>query len=377
MIGNVPQAPTRVMFLYWGRRGLTQFTYEIAQAAIADNSLFATISVSRQNESFEKFNLLGPNLFAIDTFSLSIGAIAGSWRIPIIRRQLAKWLLQDRTQIVIELMPHIWSPFIADTIRRAGARYVTIVHDADTHPGDYRTGAVKTILDRAICKADLVFTLSEAVAGRVASLALIPSSKICTLYHPNLTYCSSPIIRTGGSSKGFRVLFLGRIMPYKGLPILLDAVELLRSENIPIEIGVLGEGPLGLCADRLRDMGAEVVNRWLSDEEIAAALQRFDAVVLPYVEASQSGIAALALGAGLPVVASPVGGLLEQIVDGETGIIAHRTDAAAIASAVKRLATNISLCNNIRHNILKRQGERSMPRFITDCVNHALHYGRS
>ena len=48
--------PARVMFLYWGRRGLTQFALEVGRAAVADPGLQASLSVSRQNENFAAFN---------------------------------------------------------------------------------------------------------------------------------------------------------------------------------------------------------------------------------------------------------------------------------------------------------------------------------
>ena len=68
---------------------------------------------------------------------------------------------------------------------------------------------------------------------------------------------------------------MGRIMPYKGLPLFLDAVELLREQNVPVEIGIFGEGPLGASADRLEKLGAEVGNHWLTEAEIASVLPRF------------------------------------------------------------------------------------------------------
>jgi hypothetical protein len=125
------------MFLYWGRRGLTQFAIEAFNAALADPNLAATVSVSRQNERFETFAGYGQSLFAVDTFSVSSGALTQAWRIPLLHRNLTARLRRDGIEAVVELMPHVWSP---SWLRpsAAGARYVTIAHDADTHPGDYR-----------------------------------------------------------------------------------------------------------------------------------------------------------------------------------------------------------------------------------------------
>ncbi len=71
-------------------------------------------------------------------------------------------------------------------------------------------------------------------------------------------------------------------------------------------------------------LGANVVNRWLNEEESPTALSAHHAVVLAHIEASQSGVAASAVGAGAPIISTPVGGLREQVVDGETGLLAER-----------------------------------------------------
>jgi glycosyltransferase involved in cell wall biosynthesis len=367
--------PARVMFLYWGRRGLTQFALEVMRAAHASNHIAATISVSRQNESLAKFDEFGPAAFPIDTFGSNIGALTQAYRIPQLRKRLLTRLRQDRTQVVIELMPHVWSSFVASTIREAGARYVTIVHDADAHPGDYRTDTVKRFLDGALSEADLVLALSEAVAGRLAATGRLPRQKIYTLFHPDLNYSSIVAPDPPEPGAPLRLLWLGRVMPYKGLPLFLDAVDILRGDGCAIEVGVFGEGQLGNCADRLSAMGAEVVNRWLTELEIEAVLHRFHAVVLSHIEASQSGIVATALGAGLPTVVTPVGGLIEQVIDRQTGMIAARADASALADAIFQLLRDPQLYRTICRNIVKTREQRSMVRFVEDCVSHAYYAG--
>jgi hypothetical protein len=83
----------------------------------------------------------------------------------------------------------------------------------------------------------------------------------------------------------------------------------LRAEGVPVSVGVFGEGALVESAARLDAMGAEVVNRWLTEPEIGTILQRYQALVLSHIEASQSDVAATAFGAGLPVIATPDGPL--------------------------------------------------------------------
>jgi glycosyltransferase involved in cell wall biosynthesis len=371
-VGNV-SGPTRVLFLYWGRRGLSRFALELARAALADERLDATISVSRQNESFPAFAEFRHRLLPVDTFQSNVGALTQAWRVPLLQRSLADYCLGHRIQAVIELMPHVWSSLVLPSIKRGGARYATIVHDAETHPGDYRSYSIQGLIDRSIAQADVVLTLSKAVAGRLIVIGRAPRSKVFTLFHPDLDFGGSVRNELPRPGEPLRLAFLGRIMPYKGLPLFVDTIELLRRDGMEVEAGVFGEGALGHNADRLKALGAEVVNRWLTETEISDALSRYHALVLSHIEASQSGVAAAAFGAGLPVVATPVGGLIEQVFDGINGVMATSADSYSLADAVKRLAADPQLYGAMSRYLRETKAERSMTRFIEDCVSHALY----
>jgi glycosyltransferase involved in cell wall biosynthesis len=366
-------ADTRVMFAYWGRRGaMSQFLIDVGRAAASNKRVATTLSYSRQNESVRKLQELDLPKFTFNTFHTDAGAVLQAWRIPFLRRQLFQRLIVDRTQAVIELMPHVWSPFVTPVIRAAGVRYLTIAHDAEPHPGDHRTSLAKHSLDHAVQHADRVLTLSNAVANRLISTGRVSEQKIGVMFHPDFSFrCGAKRVPPSRGNP-FKLLFMGRIMDYKGLPLFLDAVDALHSEGLAVEVGVFGEGELGPNADRLAAMNAEVVNRWLTDDEITAILQRFHTMVLSYVEASQSGVAAAALGAGLPVVATPVGGLTEQIQDGQTGVIASRVDAVALADAIKRLLLDPILYAAVCQSIVSTKDQRSMTRFVQECVARSM-----
>lgn len=372
--GGMLSEPMRVMFVYWGRRGaLSRFTHEVGRAALTMPNVRATISVSRQNQGFARYEEFGKALFPIDTFSSPLGAITQAWRIPLIRMRLTAHLIEHRTQAVIDLMPHIWGPLVVPAIKAAGIRYVPIVHDADMHPGDHRSNWARQLLDRSIDQANVILTLSQAVAGRLEAQGKVSHAKVFTLHHPDLDYGAASRHEPPHPGEPLRLLFLGRILPYKGLPLLLDAVDLLRDQGHRVELGVYGQGELGACAARLADMRAEVVNRWITDAEITAILPRFHAMVLSHTEASQSGVAATAFGAGLPVVATPVGGLIEQVQDGLTGTLAFRADAQALAEAIQRLLLDPTLYSTICHHLIASKNERSMTRFVEDCISHAFY----
>lgn len=368
----------RVMFLSWGRRGaITALTRAVGRAALDLPGVEATISVSRQNEEFSSFEEFGDALFPIDAFRSGRGAAKGLWRVPQLRRELGDRLRRDRIEAVVTLMPHVWTPFMVGAVRAADARYVTVVHDAKAHPGD-PTALVNRLLLSEAKRADLVVTLSEAVRQKLVRDGVVSAERVRSLFHPDLAFAAAPPPRMLGPDQPFRLLFLGRIMRYKGLGLFVEAAELLRRRGVAVEIGVFGEGDLSPYQDRLAALGAEVVNRWLSEGEIAGAFASYDAVALTHIEASQSGVAAAAFGAGLPVVATPVGGLLEQIRDGTTGILARGVTAADFADAVEGLAGDPLLYGRIAAAMKETAGERSVKRFAEAIIAIALgHAGKS
>lgn len=98
---------------------------------------------------------------------------------------------------------------------------------------------------------------------------------------------------------------------------------------------VAGEGDAEDCASAFLALpGVEVRPAWLAEDEMARLIAGADGVVLPYREASQSGVTPIAHGFGVPVVATPVGGRAEQLRDGVDGVVARGVTAEAFAEAM-------------------------------------------
>ena len=359
----------RIAFVYWGRRGaLSQFTLELADAAARRDDLDPTFSLSRNNELFSSFRPFGDRIVPVDTFARSIGAVGSLWRVPRLRAQVAVMAADRRIERVVNLMPHVWSPLVHDAFTAGGARYAAIVHDAQRHPGDHR-GLANWWTLRDAARSDMVLTLSRSVQRTLQDTNAFPGRPIVALRHPDLSYGAATGIRALTPARPVRLLFFGRIMPYKGLSLFTDALERLRRDGIPFEAGVCGEGALGAEEGRLRALGVEIVNRWLPTDEIPAILARFDVMVLSHVEASQSGVVALAHGQRMPVVATPVGGMMEQVVDGSSGVLAASVDGPAIAAAIRRLVETPGLYQRITANLASGDARHSMDDFLSELMD--------
>jgi glycosyltransferase involved in cell wall biosynthesis len=350
----------RPLFLYLGRRGaLSAFTLELARAA-GERAVFC---ISRQNELHDAIAAAGAPVVAVDTFASHIGAILRLQRLLALQRRLESAVAEHGIGSIVVLMPHVWTPLLRRR-RLPGLRYVVIVHDADRHPGD-RRGLVNRWLLRDAARADCVVTLSAHVARRLAERGF-PEERLHILFHPVLGQSGMAGEADGEapSREPPSFLFFGRIMAYKGLPLFVAACEMLRREGLSFGVAVVGEGDLGPLRPRLEALAAVIDNRWIAHDEVAGIMARFDAVVLPNTEASQSGVAATALGHGVPVIATPAGGVVEQITDGETGLLAETISAEALAAAMRRFLAEPQLRRHLKQGATSAVEARSVERLL-------------
>jgi glycosyltransferase involved in cell wall biosynthesis len=137
-----------------------------------------------------------------------------------------------------------------------------------------------------------------------------------------------------------RILYFGRIEPYKGLDVLLDAYGRLRKFLPDWSLTIAGVGALPVRLLRGQGPGIRIINRYVRDLEVARLMQRARFVVVPYLEATQSAVIATAFGFGRPVIATDVGGLKEMVIHGKNGLLVPPHDAEALADAIRSLATS-------------------------------------
>lgn len=139
------------------------------------------------------------------------------------------------------------------------------------------------------------------------------------------------------------VLYVGRLIPDKGVDVLIRAMALLRKGRDghgPSErLTVIGDGPQRAALVTLaRDLGLDVDWRGaIGRDGVAAAMARAAVVAVPSVYREPLGLVALeAMASGAIVVASATGGLAEIVTDGVTGLSVAPGDVDALASAIER-----------------------------------------
>lgn len=316
-----------ILLWYWGRRGGgAQFALSLAHALAPRG---AALSLSRQNELLDAFRAIPAPRQEVTTFNGLPGFALGLARLPLLARALQRFAASQATPVVLSAMSHPWTPLVAPSLRRAGLAFVPVVHDAAPHPGD-PDALFGWRLRRELGAARAAVVLSDAVAQQVEEMApALPLVRLPLGVH-------LPPGRTA-PERTHDFLFFGRIRRYKGLDLLRDAWLQLRAAHPGVTLRVVGEGDVAAAAPGLAELpGVTVEPRWVPDAEIATLVTSAHAIVLPYWEASQSGIVPHALALGVPVVATAVGGLAQQLEHEVTGLLVP-PEPAALATAMAAL----------------------------------------
>jgi glycosyltransferase involved in cell wall biosynthesis len=235
---------------------------------------------------------------------------------------------------------------------------VTTIHDVFRHPGDKDAVPASEYTRRiAFYKSQQLIVHANLLKDALVNEFKLPQSKVCVLPHGELG-CMYQQLSTHENvvREPYTLLFYGRIWAYKGLKYLLEAMPLIAEKFPEIKLIIAGRGEelnkyFAHGYDKKR---YEILNHFIPEEEVAALFQRSTLVVLPYIEASQSGVASVAFSMGTPVIASEVGGLAEMIRHEQDGILVPPADASALANGIIRLLGDINLQNRLQAAGLQR-----------------------
>lgn len=300
----------RVLVWQWGRRGAgPRVAVDLAAALSELPDTIGLLSLSSQSEQMKA---AAPPACALpyDTYSGLPGYI---WRLATIPARLPALRVALRRlapDVAVCAMPAPLDLLMALALGSLGVPFYVVVHDADAHPGD--GFPMQMTLQRLLVRrATGLVTLSGHIAQRLLDRGEVGGRPMIRLQLPPFSFgpIPPPPRQHGGA---LRLLFFGRLLPYKGIGLFADALQQLG--HTEIDVRVVGQGPETPSLDALRAMDrVQVENRWVPETEIGALLSWADAIVLSYTEASQSGVAAAAIAARRWVVATNVGGLAEQL----------------------------------------------------------------
>jgi sugar transferase (PEP-CTERM/EpsH1 system associated) len=262
--------------------------------------------------------------------------------------RLARCLVRDGVRILHthNASPHFYGAVAAGlaraAVRRAGPRVIHTKHGRN-QPDVPR----KVLLNRV---ASALTDRSVAVSPDAADVALhlehVPENKVMTISNGVDTRAFRPAdpraarALLGIPGEGFHVGVVARLAAVKDHATLLAAFAILRDERPDAHLTIVGEGPeLPALLERARALGLGGSAHFVGvRRDVAAVLPAFDVFALSSTSEGISLTLLEAAAAGLPIVATRVGGNAEVVLDGVTGTLVSPSDPAVFAAALGALA---------------------------------------
>jgi glycosyltransferase involved in cell wall biosynthesis len=148
---------------------------------------------------------------------------------------------------------------------------------------------------------------------------------------------------------GRKVIFVGRLVPQKGVHTLIEAVRHVTAPDARFVL--VGDGPERDALEaRIRELGLERrvhLTGFVAHDLVPAVLQHSDVLVLPSVYEELGSILVEAMQAGVPIVATRTGGIPDAVTDDVTGLLVEPRDPVALGRAIDRILADTALAQRL------------------------------
>ena len=352
----------KIALIYLGRRGGgAVYSLEVAKVLNTKVDLFAIVSC--QVENLKAWRDSGINLLEVSTYSNVWEFFCSTLNFKkhfIIRKQLYKFT----PDVIYYPMLHFWTPLINLLIPKV-PKLITI-HDPRPRKGDREL--MHLIQPFIIRQTKRIILLSKSFIGLMEQYG-VNKERIDVIPHGEFSYYKNISSKDLIRNQELTILFFGRITKYKGLDILLRAFPIIKKVVKDLRLLIVGMGDIKPYTDQLKILkDIQVVNHWIDDSEVSSYFTQASILVVPYIDATQSGVIPISYMSKVPVVATRVGGIPDQVENGKTGFLVDPGDVNALANACIKLLLNTSLRNKFGETAyLKAKNEWSWER-IGDMV---------
>ncbi|OGU35919.1 MAG: hypothetical protein A2068_14325 [Ignavibacteria bacterium GWB2_35_6b] len=274
-----------------------------------------------------------------------------------------------------------WLPFFAPCLgtisqivkKNNFTKIITICHNVIPHEKRFGDIAFTKYLFN---NCDKFVLLSSKVENDLQMIK--PGAKFITLYHPVYSHFGDSVDKS--DAKKFLnindekvILFFGLVRKYKGLDILLNALQLLK-DKLKIKLIIAGEfyeneeKYITLIDELGLKENVKLYNEFIPTAEVKYYFSAADAVVLPYRDATQSGIVQVANNFLKPVIATNVGALPEVVENNATGYLVEKENPEKLAQAILKYY-NENKEEEFSKNISERLEKISWKNFTNELIN--------
>lgn len=265
-----------------------------------------------------------------------------------------------------------WFPWIMPILKMKGYQLIVTFHDPVPHEGENH---IRTRFSNYCGRlfSDRAFAHGERLRELMIEKYQYPEDRIhaITMGECNLApfkrFESSDIVEDGHC-----ILFFGRIHAYKGLEYLIKAEPLITEKVPDARIIIAGAGDDFEKYERMivNKKNFSIHNYIVPFDEGAELIQSSSIIVLPYTDASQSGVVPAAYGFKKPVIVTDVGAIPEIVVNGRTGFVVPPKDPEALARAAITLLLDDALRRWMGEQGYKKLKTDMSWDIITESIEH-------
>jgi glycosyltransferase involved in cell wall biosynthesis len=335
----------KILLLYLGRRGGGAVDVFELSEGFAHNKISHDVLLSNENYLKSEWqNHVYRKVYFIDTYRKSFKNFLLKTFLSIRPILLIRKILLIKPDIIHLTTIHPWFVFVVLYCKfiDKNIKLVFNCHDEKPHLGNdiHFLELVNKFVYRNV---NGVFTLSNFVKKTLIDKFNIHEEKIFSFRLGEHYHLSRTINKDSGFMKDtiLHMVFFGRIQEYKGVDILVNAFENLCKEkdSTKYQLTIAGEGTVNQdLINKIDQLDVIFINYWISDNQLIDLLKDTDVIIIPYKEGTQSGPASIAISAGIPVIATNVGGIPEQVLDGVNGILIPPNDDVALKNAMTRFS---------------------------------------
>ena len=244
-------------------------------------------------------------------------------------------------------------------------RFKVIYTAHDVIPHEHDTPENRTAFNRIYQRVDKIIVHAKSIKKEITRLFNVDKNKIYVVphgsndlffNHQNLSKKAARQVLSIPIEKRV-ILFFGSIRRYKGLEYLIEAFKDVRDGVGNVMLLIAGQihdgepaafhyysnliGQLACCDDVM------CINEYIPLEQVKNYFSAADVVVLPYIQASQSGVLLSAYAAGRPVIVTDTGGLSEVVENGRSGYVIPSKDVKALVRAITDIMQEPTLRENM------------------------------
>jgi alpha-maltose-1-phosphate synthase len=246
-------------------------------------------------------------------------------------------LIRYKPDVVHFIDNHPWYLFYGCIARLCGYAIYTTQHDPILHSGE-NTGIASTLsrLVNALLRniSQKVIVHGEEIRSTMIESFHLDKNKVISVPHGNYNLFLQ--WKKEGAPEIDTFLFFWRIIDYKGLDVLLESLDTVKKTIPSYKLIIAGAWNLERYKALIEKntSNIEIFNKNIPDEEVWRYFTRAEFVVVPYRDATWSGVIPLAYAFSRPVIASRVWALPSAIVEGQTGVTVSPESPIVLGEAI-------------------------------------------